>query len=149
MNRKEAMMIVETTEEVKALYELNDGVFINCIEKSVVRPCDTEWVTCIDDAWVVEFKLGKACGIEHDGRLKITMVVNAKTGEIISRFPEAEYFKDKNYCLESYDCISIPNNKEGLDSKCVNFVYGQIEANGNLISEACRCSENICQKDLN
>lgn len=140
LTRKEALVLAEQTAEAKALYGLNDGRYVNCIEKSVVRPCETDWVTCIDEAWVVKFTLGKVCGIEHDGRLDLVLLVDAREARVISRYPESEYYLQAGFCQMDDDCMMLSGGK------CVNFIYGQLDKN-NRIKGQCRCREGMCRQD--
>ncbi len=139
LSRQDALAIAEGTPEAEAFYGLQDGYLMNCIEKSVVKPCDSKWVTCIEDAWVVKFTLGEVCGIKHDERLSLTFVVDSKTGKIISRFPELPYFKIPNYCHDTYDCLSAPKGE-----MCLNFIYGQLDKEVYVPSKQCLCQENVC-----
>lgn len=137
--RKEALMIVEKTPEIRAFYNLYSGRLVNCIEKSVLKTCESDWVTCIDDAWVVQFTVGKMCPVVHDGRLSVTMLVDSITGEIISRFPEEEYLKIPGYCLDDHDCLT-PSGSDG----CENFIFGQLSSKEALQKELCECRDFRC-----
>jgi hypothetical protein len=141
MTRKKALLVAETTNETKMLYALKEGRFINCIEKSVIRPCDTDWVTCVKNAWVVEFVFGEICGIDHDGRMSLRFLIDEISSNIVSRFPEVQYFEDAKYCLEDFDCVEV---EQGDDMNCQNFIYGQLEENFNVVTEKCLCSSNKC-----
>lgn len=143
LTRKQASIVAESTDEVKQLYDLRGGRFVNCIEKKVERPCESDWVTCVDDAWVVRFVVGNQCLIEHDGRLSVTILVDAKTKEIISRFPEVEYFLEDKYCHENYDCLYI-DAENSLGSMCLNFIHGYLENKAAKKSEQCWCQNNKC-----
>lgn len=138
LTRKEALVFAEQTAEAKALYALNDGHYVNCIEKSVLRPCETDWVTCIDEAWVVKFTLGKACGLEHDGRLDLVLLVDAQEARIISRYPESEYYLQAGFCQMDDDCMMLSGGK------CVNFIYGQLDKDGRIQGH-CGCREGMCR----
>lgn len=138
LTRKQAMVIAESMPEAKGLYGLAGGKFVNCIEKEVIRPCDTDWVTCVDDAWVVRFSVGSTCPVEHDGRLDLYIVLNDKTGDVISKFPEAEYYEDSAYCLEDYDCLCTQGDE------CQNFIHAQANFDGAKRCSACECRNNIC-----
>lgn len=141
LTRKDALIRAEITEEVRELYSLYNGRLVNCIEKSVLKSCDSDWVTCIDDAWVVQFIVGEQCPVVHDGRLSVTFVIDAVTGKIISRFPEKEYFQDPHYCLDNHDCLWIsPENGQ----KCQNFIYGQISQTEVSLDDLCVCLKNQC-----
>lgn len=146
LNQKEARLIVEQSPEVQALYDLNDGKFVNCLEISVLRPCESDWVTCIDDAWVVRFHFGETCDIKHDGRLDLLMVVDAKDGHVISKFPEAPYYQDSYYCINDTDCLEPAAMNKPF---CHNFIYSQINE-GYLDSSAnCQCQNNQCKHLIN
>jgi hypothetical protein len=139
ITQQRALEIVEKTPEIQALYKLQGGRFSRCVEKKVLRPCDSQWVTCIEDAWVVEFNIGEACQVHHDGRLNIHILVDSKDGRIISRFPEAPYFQKKDYCHEAYDCFCS-------NQTCVNFVYGQIDSKRFEPCQNCSCQDNMCSR---
>ncbi len=141
LRRKEALIVAEQTGEVAALYGLRNGELTNCIEKSVKRPCESSWVTCIEDAWVVAINVGEMCPVKHDGRLSVTIVVNDITGQIISKFPEKPYFESPFYCLEDYDCMGSLAEGEKL---CQNFIYSQLYTQKEGDFE-CLCQEHICQ----
>ncbi|VAX36780.1 hypothetical protein MNBD_UNCLBAC01-1288 [hydrothermal vent metagenome] len=140
LSRQEALEIAQMEPEVKGLYALNNGEFAECIEKEVLKPCESDWVTCVDDAWVVRFKVGEKCFVTHDGRLDVILLIDAISGKVISRFPESEYFLDRNYCKEDYDCLSL--QKEGKRA-CLNFIYGQLLEG--YQDEGCWCENNVCQ----
>lgn len=144
LNEQQALVIAEDTEEVNALYQLREGQFSDCIEKSVLSSCESSWVTCVDDVWVVQFSFDEKCSIEHDGRLGVTILVDALTGKIISRFPESEYFKDEKFCLEDYDCVYLSSRDN--EPTCHNFVYGQLNEiyNKDVVSEKCFCEKRQC-----
>lgn len=141
LRRKEALLIAEQTPEGQAFYELNGGKYVNCIEKSVMKPCETNWVTCIDDAWVVKLQYGEVCGFKHDERMDLMIVVDAKDGRIISKYPEAMYFTTPQHCQNSNDCLSV---SEGDNEQCLNFVYGQLIENHQSTAN-CQCVSNKCE----
>ena len=143
--KKDAVLVAEKTKEAEAFYNLQGGHFRNCIEKEVLRPCDSDWVTCIDHAWVVRFQLGKTCGIEHDGRLSLTFLIDAVTGQIISKFPEADYFQKETHCLIDADCLCVGSTDKAETASCLNFVYGQLSLSPSQGCGECRCQNNICQ----
>ncbi len=146
LTMRQALTIAEMTPEVEGLYSLGGGFLFNCIEKEVLRPCETDWVSCVDNAWVARFTVGSRCPVKHDGRLNIYIVIDDRSGNIISRFPEAQYFKDPAYCLENYECLFI-NNPQSRESACYNFIYGQISGNVQPNS-ACICQNNRCEMAL-
>lgn len=133
-----ALKVVEQTEEIKNFYSLVDAKKEQCFEKRVVRPCDTDWVTCIEDAWVVEISVKQECFV-HDGRLSFHGLVDEKDARIISRFPEVGYFEDSLYCLEDYDCM-----KNEVSDLCQNFIYAQLATGVELTSDRCVCQNNKC-----
>lgn len=139
---QKALMIAQATKEVEGLFALENQRFVNCIETEVLKPCESQWVTCIEDAWVVRFSLGKTCGVEHDGRLNVTLLVDGITGKIISRFPEADYFESPAYCHDHFDCLALAS-AENEPPQCLNFIFGQIE--GAVKKEGqCVCQKNVC-----
>lgn len=142
LSRKEALVVAEGTKEAELLYKLYNGRLKNCIDKEVVKPCESNWVTCIDNAWVVQFTLSDICQIEHDGRLGLTILIDAVTGKVISRYPEAEYFKSEDYCLDDSDCscdLTAP-----VQPTCNNFIFSQVKGKADLQCGVCRCSNRKC-----
>ena len=101
MNAQEAEEKARTVSEVQALYELNNGVLAQCIDVATEKSCDSDWVTCREDAWVVKFIVGDRCPVSQDGRLGVVLLLDGKTGEVVSRFPEIEYFQDEKFCFQS------------------------------------------------
>ena len=138
-NRKEALVFAEQTPEAAALYALEGGKYVNCIGKSVMRPCETDWVTCIDDAWVVKFQIGEECGVSHDGRVDLVLLIDAVERKVISRYPEKEYYFDPGYCQLHDDCLML------ADKRCYNFVYGQILSR-ERIKGHCECRKGACRE---
>ena len=148
LTRKAALNKAEMLPVTAAFYDLQDGRFQNCIDKEVLKPCDTDWVTCIDDAWVVKFTLSKQCRVHHDGRLSLTIVLNSVTGELISNFPEKDYFESPVYCLEGYDCIPLILSDR---VRCLNFIHAPLErlsgdGGGSEVADfSCHCGESQCR----
>lgn len=146
MTKEEALLIAEGTEEVQGLYGLRHpqaGLLKkDCIEKKVLKTCETDWVTCIEDAWLVEFNVVESCVGGHDGRLTVKVLVDAKTKAIISRFPEAPYFRSAQYCLEDYDCFSVSDKKQQIS--CSNFIFAQVSGKDILAENNCACQDSKC-----
>lgn len=136
ISSKEAVRIVRALPVVQSFFNAADAYDLSeCVVEKVMRPCDTQWVTCIEEAWVVEFSIDTQC-ILHDGRLAVTVVVDALDRRVVSRFPEQDYFVKPEYCLEDYDCLC---DKE----KSLNFIFGQLQ-NFDL-ERACECRKNRCE----
>ncbi|MCA9394079.1 MAG: hypothetical protein KC900_07735 [Candidatus Omnitrophica bacterium] len=142
LTRKEALVVAESTEEAELLYTMYDGRLKNCIEKEVVKPCESDWVTCIENAWVVQFTVGEICGIEQDGRLGLTILIDALTGRVLSKFPEADYFRGTRYCMDDSDCICGRPTNQGR--QCFNFISAQVEGVSDFQCRACRCVQSEC-----
>jgi hypothetical protein len=140
ISSQQAMEIALKSEEVQAFMAADHGRFASCAERRVVRPCDSDWVTCIDDAWVVEFFVGKSCGVEHDGRLNLHLVVDWK-GNIVSRFPEKGYYQNPQYCIQDLECMSV---FRPMGNVCKNFVYGQIDGAKPQSEGPCQCVNQTC-----
>ena len=143
LTRKGAVIIAEATKEVKGLYSLLNGELRNCIQTKVVEPCNAHWSSCIHDVWVVQFEVSDVCGIHHDGRLGITFLIDAHTGEIISRYPESPYFENARYCQGDQDCVCVPSNVTKTDS-CLNFIHGQLSKEKHSSCLACSCQNDFC-----
>lgn len=132
---KEALRIASALPVVKSFKTaVSTYALDSCVEQQVVRPCDTDWVTCIEEAWVVQFSIDKTCH-PHDGRLSVTVVVNGLDRDIISVFPEKQYFVRPRYCLEDYDCLCDRQH-------AFNFVFGQLQEL--TTARPCDCEKNIC-----
>ncbi|MDP2652527.1 MAG: hypothetical protein Q8Q08_00675 [Candidatus Omnitrophota bacterium] len=146
LTRETARETAEATAEAHALYGLRGGSLKQCIEVKVLRPCETDWVTCIDHAWVVQFAVGEACGILHDGRLGLHLLINEADGRIISRYPEVEYFQGPEYCMADHDCVLV----EGAagSGSCKNFIHGPLADGSAVPSSRCLCRQNICGLEL-
>ena len=142
ISREQAVLIAEATDEAKALYNLDNGRYRNCIEAKVNRPCEVDWVTCIEEAWAIEYYVGEVCKTNHDGRLSVMILVDGVSGDILSRFPEVKYYNEDRYCLESYDCLGVISD-DGQPAQCLNFIYGQLE-DFSIDEEACQCLDNVC-----
>ena len=139
ITRQEALKIAKESEEVQAFLSLQIDGWEQCVEKKVDKPCDSGWVTCIEDAWVVKYFLKESCAPRFDERLGVTLLIDAKTGKIISRFPEVMYFEDKAYCLEDYDCL-----KSASEGICKNFIYTVNEERDKDPASTCQCQESKC-----
>jgi len=128
----EAALMTGDLEETQLFYRLIGQQ--ECIEFSVEAPCDSGWVTCIDEAWVVRYFLKEECPPVHE-QVSVTFVVDAKEGKIISRYPEKEYFEDSRFCREAFDCFDVP--EEG----CRNFLHARREEGA---MPGCACREQQC-----
>ncbi len=128
--------------EVRALYALNNGALASCIDVKTEKSCDSGWVTCREDAWVVKFIAGDRCSVRQDGRLGVVLLIDGKTGEIISRFPEIEYFQDEDFCRDDFDCLcsAVPDRIQ-----CRNFIQAQAKAGPAApVFQKGRCVKNQC-----
>ena len=134
LNKNQAYDLIYDTEVVQSFINMERGRYKECIKGEIMRPCETDWVTCVDEAWVVKFNMDQGC-VRHDGRLSVTVLLDARTGEIKSRFPEKYYFQDKQYCMEDYECLTEDDN-------ALNFVYGLVEG---YSGEKGECKNNQCQ----
>lgn len=143
-DRDSILAVALETAEARALYGLREGAYESCIVPGVTRPCDSDWVTCIDDAWVVRFEWAEACGVGHDGRLNLVLLMDAAEGRIISRYPEAPYFQRRDYCQIDQDCEGVALDQGGKG--CYNFVHAGLEEardSGTL----CGCRDNRCRAE--
>lgn len=137
MGEKQALAVAQNTDEVRAFYELNKGRSGECVEHNIVRPCDSDWVTCIEDAWVVRFFISEKCIEPFNERLGVTLLIDGKTGRILSKYPEMEYFQNPEFCRDSYDCMK---NADG----CLNFIYALSRDGKAAQDERCSCRETTC-----
>lgn len=142
MNAEGAAVKARTVSEVQALYALNNGFLAACIDVTTEKSCDSDWVTCREDAWVVKFTAGDRCPVKHDGRLAVVLLIDGKTGDIISRFPEIEYFQDEKFCRDDFDCLCSGIRDQ---AQCRNFIQAQADA-GPAVSafQKGRCVKNQC-----
>ena len=143
ITRAEALRIAEQSPEVRALYALNHGRLQDCLIASVMKPCESDWVSCVEDAWVVRFEVGGSCGIQHDGRLGVFLLIDEVTGRIRSRYPEASYFEKKNYCQDNADCLSLFLREGGAEA--VNFIYAPLERREVQFKGEGVCEDNACR----
>lgn len=138
----EALALGRKVPEAEALYAVQGGRWASCIESKAVRSCESDWVTCVEDGWVVSFFFGDRCALKHDGRLSVTVLINGKTKQMISRFPEKEYFADPSFCRDAHDCLPVEHSPEQTPV-CQNFIFSQLS--GVADEGACRCAENACE----
>lgn len=144
LSQEEILSIAESVPEVKAFRELDERV-TPCIERIVKPSCESDYVTCRDNAWVVQYQISSDCAIVSDGRLSVNLLIDGVTGEVVSRFPEIEYFQDRMFCREDYDCLrSVPQHGA---VHCLNFIYEPL-ARDPLVSlpeEECLCRDQVCR----
>lgn len=134
-----ALRIAADTAEVKALLSYRQGVLASCLKVTIARSCDSEWVTCRDNAWVVQYLLSLQCPVQGDGRLGMNIVIDDVSGQIISHYPEIEYFEDVSFCRDDADCVG---GKADNQNKCLNFVAAPF-ANFQTVSP-CQCQRGHC-----
>jgi hypothetical protein len=120
----------------------------------VERSCDSDWVTCIEDAWVVSFRARPDCPVKGDERLGVTLLIDGKSGRVISRFPELTYFQQPQFCMEDYDCLLSPSSSPSSpDGTCYNFIFAPLhrieekkaEAHSSRADSVCVCRNQQCQ----
>lgn len=133
---EKAMQIAFQTKEAQALLNYRNGALAGCLEKKVVKSCDSEWVTCRDNAWVVQYLLTPQCPVKGDGRLGMNFVIDGMSGEIISHYPEVEYFANDRFCRDDGDCV-------GGSKECLNFAAAPFAPLG-TDPASCRCQESQC-----
>lgn len=142
MSAEDAAAKARQVSEVQALFALNNGALASCIDIKTEKSCDSDWVTCREDAWVVKFVVGERCPVKHDGRLGVILLVDGKTGEIVSRFPEIEYFQDAGFCRDDFDCLCSADVKQ---AGCENFIQAQAKMGADVtILQKGRCIKNQC-----
>lgn len=133
---QKALQIAAQTPEAKAIITYRNAALAACLEKKVVRSCDSEWVTCRDNAWVVQYLLTAQCPVKSDGRLGMNFVIDGLSGEIISHYPEVEYFADERFCRDDADCL-------GGKTECLNFIAAPF-AHVEETTSPCRCQGGQC-----
>lgn len=145
MSRAEALSISAATPEVRALEALF-AADDTCIQRDVLRPCDTDWVTCVDDAWVVVYDVAAACLRRDDDRMALRFLVDSRSGAIRSRYPEIDYFRDPEFCQTSEDCLP-----GGAPEECLNFVSALTQPGpaGGTSAGSCVCERQRCSAQPN
>ena len=151
LSEEQVVAIAETVPEVKAFYSLDRRVK-PCIERVVKRSCDSDYVTCRDNAWVVQYQISQECPtpISTDGRLSVNLLIDGVTGKVISRFPEMDYFRDRQFCRNDDDCLcSLP--KDHAVVRCLNFMYEPVSDNTLQDQDTgqdcggCLCQKHVCR----
>jgi hypothetical protein len=147
LSAEDALRVANQVKEVQAFLSfnhLNQALWEDCVEREVELSCESDWVTCIDNAWVVKYFLSAMCRGDYDERLGVTLVINSKTGDIISRFPEVEYFEDPWFCRNDDDCLA---QQRAIDQRiiCQNFIYYRTSLSTSL--EVCVCQQDRCQRE--
>lgn len=142
LSPEKALRIAAGTPEARALAAYRNGALSDCLSVKVMRSCDSQWVTCRDNAWVVEYLPSGHCPVKGDGRLGMYFVVDGTTGQIISRYPELEYFSDPRFCRDDADCLAV-KDKESL--QCLNFIAGPFyQPSPGPGGQSCRCFKGRC-----
>jgi hypothetical protein len=143
-----AFAIAQKTPEVKALRTLYDGALQECLETKVVRPCDSQgWVTCVDNAWVVQYELSAACPVKSDGRLAANFLIDGMSGKVISKYPEVEYFADPQFCRDNADCLcSRVGNFANTGVTCLNFIHAPFKQDVISPCGQCICKNGRCRQ---
>lgn len=136
---QKALRIAADTAEVKALMAYRQAALASCLQVTIARSCDSEWVTCRDDAWVVQYLLSTQCPVKSDGRLGMNFVIDENSGQIISHYPELEYFNDVSFCRDDVDCIGGVVDGQ---NQCVNFVAAPFAHF--QITVPCQCQQGQC-----
>jgi hypothetical protein len=134
-----ALRIAADTAEVKALLSYRQGALASCLQVKIARSCDSQWVTCRDHAWVVQYQLSLQCPVKGDGRLGMNFVIDEISGQIISHYPEIEYFENVSFCRDDADCVG---GKVENQSECLNFIAAPF-ANFQTVSP-CQCQQGHC-----
>ena len=139
LSADKVLRIAANTAEVKALVTYHQAALASCLKVTIVRSCDSQWVTCRDNAWVVQYILSAQCPVKSDGRLGMNFVIDETSGKIISHYPEIEYFDDDSFCRDDDDCIGGVVDGQ---NQCVNFVAAPF-ANFQTVSP-CQCQQGHC-----
>jgi len=144
MGKEETLRLARQTAEAQAFFNLAEKRGKGCLDARVMRPCDTDWVTCIDDAWVVRFSVSETCLSSSNEQLSLTLLINSKTGDILSRYPELPYFEDPSYCLIDADCRLGAGPAQFTE--CKNFIHALLENPDSPNDAECVCLESRCMK---
>ncbi len=142
MSKEQALVLAKQTEVVQAFYNLKEGALKDCIKAEVLRPCDSNWVTCIEDAWVVKFRVNEECIKPENEQLGVTLLMDSKDGKVISKYPEIDYFKNPLFCMDNSDCR--PGDKQTQPSECKNFIYALMENPSANQNKECLCRDSRC-----
>ncbi len=138
IGKERALVLAEESEVVQAFFNLKNGAFKNCITAEVLRPCDSHWVTCVEEAWVVKFRVKEECIKPKNEQLGVTLLIDSQTGKFISEYPEVDYFQKPLFCRDNSDCRSIQS------AECKNFIYALTENSSTNQNEECLCRESRC-----
>ncbi len=146
-----ALGIARDTPEVQAFLKIYrqynlEKRYPQCrLDPQVMKPCDSDWVNCVEDGWVVKYTVAATCGVPEAERLGVTLLIQASTGKVLSRYPETVYFENKNYCLADNDCMAISGSGVKFLGRCENFSHAPFAFGGAYFSsELCRCVNDQC-----
>lgn len=151
INRDRALMMANQTDEAKAFSKMS--VYLNkpqedCLQVRVMESCHNPWVTCLDDGWVIEYGFKSECLISPSSvveSMKMLLVLDAKTGRFISKFPELSYLTDQSFCLEDNACRFLTTKVGSLKEGCLNFFYAGILNLPVAEQSLCSCVNQQCQ----
>lgn len=139
---EQAQAIAEKAPETEALLTYHHGALASCLERKVTRTCESDYVSCRDNAWVVQYLVPETCGVKTDGRLGMYYLIDGPTGEIVSRYPELPYFQNEQFCRDDADCLGGMVKGE-VD--CLNFIAAPFAGFDAKQPSPCFCKAGQCQ----
>ena len=72
-------------------------------------------------------------------------MINGVSGQVMSRYPEIDYFDEPEYCLEDADCLIVPAT-ESQPENCRNSIYASLQSvSAEQQNGSCRCKEHRCE----
>ena len=143
---EKAVEIAKQQREVQAFLALL-GDQSSCVTLKAEQACKSSYVTCVDnaDAWVVQYMIDPQCEIKTDGRLGVNLLIDVVSGQVISHYPEIEYFDEPDFCLDDPDCLVVPE-ADSDPPRCLNFIYSPLKSSFvDYSNTACRCRGQHCQ----
>lgn len=143
ISKEQALALAKETEVALAFYNLKEGALKHCIKTEVLRPCDSNWVTCIEEAWVVKFRVSEECIKPENEQLGVTLLIDSKDGKTISKYPEIDYFKNQQFCRDNLDCRLNGKDVQSA-TDCKNFIYALVEDPSASQSPECLCFNSQC-----
>lgn len=134
-----AMKSVKNSSEFHTLSVLLGQKKEECLELVHEKACDSDWVSCVEDAWVIHLKVKPSCVGYYEERLRVMMLVDFD-GKIISRYPGEDYLRDPLFCWNTDECLGPPSAPEA----CRNFIHAPFVWAAQALEPGCQCLKNRC-----